>query len=107
MAESVAPRFIELGVCVMMGKGGMGKSTLDAMQQLGAVYLSAVGATSAVLARGVTKIVKMVDPNLWLSEIEVKNFGPAIVAMDAHGHNLFEDNWESARRKAAKLMEDS
>lgn len=106
MTEPVAPRLIELGVRVMMGKGGMGKNSLDAMQKHGAVYLSTVGATSAVLARGVTKVVKMVDPKLWLSELEVKDFGPAIVAMDAHGHNLFEDIWESARGKAAKLMED-
>jgi len=107
MTEPVAPRLIELGVRVMMGKGGMGKDTLDAMQKYGAVYLSTVGATSAVLARGVTRVVKMVDPSIWLSELEVKAFGPAIVAMDAHGHNLFEDVWESARLKAARLMEES
>jgi len=106
MTEPVAPRLIELGTRVIMGKGGMGKGTLDAMQKYGAVYLSTVGATSAVLARCVTRVVKMVDPSIWLSELEVKSFAPAIVAMDAHGHNLFEDVWESARVKAAKLMEE-
>jgi len=106
MTEPVAPRLIELGARVIMGKGGMGMGTLDAMQKFGAVYLSTVGATSAVLARGVTRVVKMVDPSIWLSELEVKGFGPAIVAMDAHGHNLFEDVWENARVKAAKLMEE-
>jgi tartrate/fumarate subfamily iron-sulfur-dependent hydro-lyase beta chain len=106
MTEPVTPRLIELGARVIMGKGGMGKDTLDAMKRYGAVYLSTVGATSAVLARGVTRVVKMVDPSTWLSELEVKEFGPAIVAMDTHGHNLFEENWVSARQKAAELMED-
>jgi fumarate hydratase subunit beta len=106
MTEPVTPRLIELGARVIMGKGGMGKDTLDAMKRYGAVYLSTVGATSAVLARGVTRVVKMVDPSTWLSELEVKEFGPAIVAMDTHGHNLFEENWVSARQKAAEFMED-
>lgn len=104
MNEPVTPKLIELGANVIMGKGGMGKGTLDAMRKHGAVYLATVGATSAVLARRVTKVVKMIDPSIWLSELEVKDFGPTIVGMDAHGHNLFEDVWERAREKAAVLM---
>lgn len=107
MSEPVTPKLIELGARVIMGKGGMGKGTLDAMQKYGAVYLATVGAASAVLARGVTRVVKMVDPNIWLSELEVKDFGPAIVGMDTHGHNLFEDTWERARKKVAELVKDT
>ena len=106
MTESVTPRLIELGARVIMGKGGMGRDTLYAMQKYGAIYLATPGATSAVLARGVKRVVNMVDPSVWLSELEVMNFGPAIVAMDTHGCNLFEDTWESARKMAARIIEE-
>jgi fumarate hydratase subunit beta len=89
-----------------MGKGGMGDIALQSMQEHGAVYLATVGAGASVLARGVTRIVKMVDPRLWLSELEVKEFGPVIVALDAHGHNLFDENWDNARKIAAALSSE-
>ncbi|MFC2034794.1 fumarate hydratase C-terminal domain-containing protein [Chloroflexota bacterium] len=103
MNEAVTPRLIELGARVIMGKGGMGKETLQSMQKYGAVYLATVGATSSLLARGVTKVLKMVNPDIWLCQIEVSNFGPAIVGMDAHGRNLFDEVMERAHYKACEL----
>jgi len=104
MSEPVTPRLIELGARVIMGKGGMGKATLQAMQHYGAVYLATVGATSSLLVRGVSKVLKMVHPDIWLCQLEVSNFGPAIVGMDAHGRNLFDEVMEAARQKASEIM---
>ena len=103
MCEPETPRLIGLGARAIMGKGGLGKGSLGAMERDGAVYLATVGGTSAVLVRSVKKVMKMIDTPVPLSEIEVKDFGPTIVGMDAHGHSIYDDVWEGARKKAMNL----
>ncbi len=72
----------------LMGKGGMGQQALDAMREHGAVYFSTVGAGASILAHGVRQIVEMVDPALFLSELEVERFGPVVVALDSQTNHL-------------------
>jgi len=81
-------------VRVVVGKGGMGKKTADAMKQYGAVYGAFTGG-AAVLAAKAIKQVKSVEWSdlgmpeaLWI--LEVEDFGPLTVAIDTHGNNLFE-----------------
>ena len=81
-------------VRVVVGKGGMGKRTVDAMKQYGAVYGAFTGG-AAVLAAKAIKHVKGVEWSdlgmpeaMWILEIE--DFGPLTIAIDAHGNNLFE-----------------
>jgi tartrate/fumarate subfamily iron-sulfur-dependent hydro-lyase beta chain len=105
MCEPETPRLIELGAHVIMGKGGMGKGTLNAMKRFGAVYLATVGGTSAVLTRGVTRVIKIVDTPVRLAEIELKDFGPVIVGMDAKGRSLYDDLYERAKRKSIELAD--
>jgi fumarate hydratase subunit beta len=88
--------FIEnFKVRVIIGKGGMGKRTTDAMKKFGAIYGAFTGG-AAVLAAKAIKTVKTVEwfdlgmpEALWIFEAE--EFGPLTVAIDAHGNNLFED----------------
>ena len=88
--------FIEsFKVRVIIGKGGMGKRTTDAMQKCGAIYGAFTGG-AAVLAAKAIKCVKNVEwldlgmpEALWI--FEAKEFGPLTVAIDSHGNNLFED----------------
>jgi fumarate hydratase subunit beta len=81
-------------VRIVVGKGGMGKKTADAMKRYGAVYGAFTGG-AAVLAAKAIKQVKGVEWSdlgmpeaLWI--LEVENFGPLTVAIDTHGNNLFE-----------------
>ena len=81
-------------VRVVVGKGGMGPKTTDAMKQYGAVYGAFTGG-AAVLAAKAVKNVKSVEwfdlgmpEALWV--LEVEDFGPLTVAIDAHGNNLFK-----------------
>jgi fumarate hydratase subunit beta len=81
-------------VRVVIGKGGMGQKTLDAMKNYGAVYGAFTGG-AAVLAAKAIKNVKAVEwldlgmpEALWI--LEVENFGPITVAIDSHGNNLFQ-----------------
>ncbi len=80
---------------VIIGKGGMGKRTTDAMQKYGAIYGAFTGG-AAVLAAKAVKVVKAVEwfdlgmpEALWI--LEAEEFGPLTVAIDSHGNNLFED----------------
>ena len=82
-------------VRVVIGKGGMGRKTTEAMKQYGAVYGAFTGG-AAVLAAKAIKSVKSVEwydlgmpEALWV--LEVEDFGPLTVAIDAYGNNLFED----------------
>lgn len=97
------------GIRGVIGKGGMGKRTLDAMQKFGAVYLHAIGGLAVVLAQSVVKVhgAHMLDElgvpeAMW--SIEVKDF-PAVVTMDSHGASLHETMFASSLQAAQELME--
>ncbi|MFH1126044.1 MAG: fumarate hydratase C-terminal domain-containing protein, partial [Candidatus Altiarchaeota archaeon] len=45
------------GIRGIIGKGGMGDRTLDALKRYGAVYLSAVGGAAAVMASSIEKTI--------------------------------------------------
>lgn len=89
------------GVRAILGKGGMGQATRDALRTQGAVYLSAVGGAAQVLAaailrvKGVFFLEEFGSPEaIWC--LEVKDF-PAIVTMDANGASLHERILEQSR----------
>jgi len=75
----------------VIGKGGMGPKTLVACQEIGGVYLHAIGGAASLIAQtvinvlGVYKLDFGVPEAMWV--IEVKDF-PAVVTMDAHGGSL-------------------
>jgi len=78
---------------VIVGKGGMGKRTTEAMAKYGAVYGAFTGG-AAILAAKAIKNVRTVEwldlgmpEAMWI--LEVEEFGPLTVAIDSHGNNLF------------------
>jgi len=80
------------GLRGVIGKGGMGATTLAALRAHGAVYLHALGGLAVTLARCVKRVVDVhlldelgVTEAIWL--VEVEDF-PAVVTMDAHGESL-------------------
>lgn len=96
-------------VRVVIGKGGMGKKTTDAMKQYGAIYGAFTGG-AAVLAAKAVKSVKSVEwldlgmpEALWIFEVE--DFGPLTVAIDAHGNNLFENVGKKVEENKQKIYE--
>ena len=79
------------GVRAVMGKGGMGKKTLAALKESGAVYLNAIGGAAQYYARAIDKVlgVSLLDfgipEAMW--RLHIHDF-VAIVTMDAHGNSL-------------------
>ena len=84
----------DYGLRGVIGKGGMGNRTLEALKENGAVYMSAVGGAGALAAATVKKVRAVymleefgVPDAFW--ELEVEKF-PAIVTMDSHGESLHQ-----------------
>ncbi len=106
--ESVEAEFIEkTGVKMVIGKGGMGPKTAEAMKKYKAVYATFTGG-AAVLAAAAVKRVKDV---YWLDELgipeavwvlEVEEFGPLVVTIDTTGRNYYDEKLAAAREKAEK-----
>jgi len=95
------------GLRAVMGKGGMGKKTLAALQEHGAVYLHAIGGAAQFYARclpkvtGVDLIEELGAPEaMW--HFVARDF-LAIVTMDAHGNSLHEDMWDKTGAELEKV----
>jgi fumarate hydratase class I len=81
------------GMKGVIGKGGMGAGTLQACQELPAVYFHAIGGAASLIAESVIKVLNVhklefgVPEAIWV--IEVANF-PVVVTMDSHGNSLHD-----------------
>lgn len=110
--EATTPEVIEkLGIHAIIGKGGMGISTREAMRKYGSVYLAMPGG-AAVLADTRIKAVEAVYwEDLGMAEavwhLLVDDFGPLVVSMDADGNSLYEEIEEEAKRKVDSLSQSA
>jgi L(+)-tartrate dehydratase beta subunit len=107
MERFTRPLMEREGVRLIIGKGGMGQSTLDAFRDLGGAYLAVVGGAAALETTWIEAIedVDLDDlhpESLW--KFRIKGFGPLLVTMDSHGGSLHAQvNAEAAARRAAVL----
>jgi len=95
------------GVRAVVGKGGMGKKTLAALKESGAVYLNGIGGAAQYYARAIEKVLGVnlmefgIPEAMW--HLRVNNF-IAIVTMDAHGNSLHADVEKETGDKLAQLV---
>jgi fumarate hydratase subunit beta len=91
----------------VIGKGGMGLRTLQACQDLGAVYLHAIGGAATLIARSVKEVITVYKLDFGVPEafwiIRVEDF-PAVVTMDSHGNSLHEQIMLQSSAKLAELL---
>jgi fumarate hydratase subunit beta len=92
----------------VVGKGGMGAKTQQALQEHGAVYLHAIGGAAALLARCVTRVESVymlkefgVPEAFWV--IQVRDF-PVVVTMDSTGASLHDSVKASSEEALRKLL---
>ncbi len=94
-------------VRVVVGKGGMGKKTADAMKRYGAVYGAFTGGAAVLAAKAVKRVKSVEWSDLGMPEamwiLEVVGFGPLTVAIDTHGNNLFQDIQTKADEEKQKI----
>jgi len=100
--EYIEHKFIEIfRPRVIVGKGGMGEKTTEALKKFGGVYTVFPGGVGVLAARAIKKIIGVewldlgVPEALWIFEVE--NFGPLIVAIDSHGNNLYSEIMKNVR----------
>ena len=98
----------EYGLRGVMGKGGMGKQTLNALKKNGCVYLHTIGGAAVYLAARVKRVVGVwkleefgMAEAMWVFDVE--DF-PAIVTMDAHGRSLHEEIDRNSYNEFKKLI---
>src|SRR5580658_266950 len=95
------------GVRAVIGKGGMGKTTLAALEKYGGVYLNGIGGAAQFYARTVEKVLGVhllefgIPEAMW--HLRVRDFA-AIVTMDAHGNSLHADVEKETGAKLAELQ---
>jgi fumarate hydratase subunit beta len=94
-------------VRVVVGKGGMGKKTVDAMKQYGAVYGAFTGGAAVLAAKAIKKVKGVEWSDLGMPEamwiLEVEEFGPITIAIDAHGNNLYEAIQNKAEKEKRSI----
>ena len=80
---------------LIIGKGGMGERTEKALQKYICIYTSYTGGAGALAANK----VKEVENVFWFDKLgmpeaiwimNVKDFGPLVVAMDSHGGSIYK-----------------
>ncbi len=106
MAEVIARH----GVRLIIGKGGMGAATQAACARHGCVYLQAVGGAAALLAQRIVRVEGVhfleafgATEALW--QLDVLGF-EAVVGMDTHGRNLFDEVRDSSAAVLRRLLQD-
>jgi fumarate hydratase subunit beta len=98
----------EYGVRGVIGKGGMGQKTLDALKKCGAVYFSATGGLAAILADAVDEVETVymlkefgTPEAIWV--LRVAEF-PVMVTMDSHGRSLHDEVMKASQEAFDKLL---
>jgi fumarate hydratase class I len=81
------------GVRAIIGKGGMGEKTQEALSSFGCVYLAAVGGAGALVAEHITEVKDVykldefgMPEAFWVFDVEDM---PLFVAMDTKGGNIY------------------
>lgn len=104
--ERFSPLLIQqYGVRIIIGKAGLLEGSLEAMKSFGACYLAIVGGAAAVETTQIEEVEEVYWEDLHpeaIYKFRVKDFGPLIVAMDAHGNHLY---FEVKKRATEKLQE--
>jgi L(+)-tartrate dehydratase beta subunit len=101
------PLIKQYGVRAMIGKAGFLQDTIDKMKEYGGVYLAIVGGAAALETMQIEEIEQvwwedLMPECLW--KFRVKNFGPLIVAIDAHGNSLYKDVKAQAAEKIKAMQ---
>jgi L(+)-tartrate dehydratase beta subunit len=94
------------GVRAIVGKGGLLKGSIEAMARFGGAYLAIVGGTAALETLQIEAIERvwwedLMPECLW--QFRVKDFGPLIVAIDAHGNSLYRNVQDRAAERIKAL----
>ncbi len=90
--DKYTPRFLDLGLGAMIGKGKRSKEVIDAIVRNDSVYFAAVGGAGALLSKCIISSEVIAYNDLGTEAIRrltVEKL-PVIVVVDSQGNNLYE-----------------
>lgn len=83
-----------LGLRVTLGKGTLEQTAVDAMHDVGSVFLNSTGGCAALYAEQIEALETVHWYDLGMPEaiwvMRVKDMGPFIVGIDTHGNSLYK-----------------
>ena len=109
--ESLEPEFLRIsGALAVIGKGGMGPLTLEALKKHGAVYLSITGGVGALAMKqlGPIKGVRFLEelgPVEAVWEFDAHELGPLVVTMDSNGNSLHDAVSKETKANLEKVLQ--
>jgi L(+)-tartrate dehydratase beta subunit len=108
MDRFVSGLFGRFGVRAITGKGGMLEDGERACVEHGGVYFSIVGGAAALETTQIEEIESvwwedLMPEAIW--KLRVKNFGPLLVSVDAHGGNMYRSVKAQAYENMTKIYE--
>ena len=93
---------------LIVGKGGMSAEVLKVMEEVGCAYLAFTGGAAVLAARSLPEVIEVHWEDLGMPEavwrMRAENFGPMVVAMDAHGRSLFQEVEDRTKKRASLLL---
>lgn len=95
-----SPRFLDLGLSAMIGKGERNEAVCEAIKRNGAVYFCAVGGAGALACKCITECEVTAFEDLGCESVKRLKFEkfPLIVAIDCVGGNIFKSGREQFRK---------
>jgi tartrate/fumarate subfamily iron-sulfur-dependent hydro-lyase beta chain len=110
--ESVEAEFIEkTGTKMIIGKGGMGERTANAMKKHVAVYAVFTGGAGALAAERIKRVKDVfwldklgVPEALWV--LEVDKFGPLVITIDSNGDNYYNLRLKHVEENGEKIKQE-
>lgn len=96
-----APRLIQEGLCVMIGKGSRGEPVIEAIRKYTGAYLIAVGGTGALMSLCVERAELIAFEDLGTEAVYRLTVCdmPLIVAIDCVGGNIYDQSYEKQQQR--------
>lgn len=87
------PRFLELGLAAMIGKGDRSRAVNDAIARYNAVYFCALGGAGALISKHVVSVREIAFPDLGCESVKELIFSelPLTVGTDSTGNSVFKE----------------
>ena len=107
MVRFTEPLGRQYGVRAICGKGGLPDDAIEPMREYGMVYFAIVGGAAALETTQIEEIEEVAWEELMpecLWKFRVKDFGPLIVGIDAHGNSLYRDVQDAAKLKLEEIF---
>jgi len=109
--NAVMPPIIRhYGLRMVGGKGGLDHACVEAMKEVGCVYLSFLGGGSPLLSDAIKEVRKVAWEDFVshyrLVKLRVERLGPLVVGIDAKGNSTFESLTAQAQDRMSDILHD-